>query len=315
MRFLSILYLLVVCSIGYGQDMKYLYYSNQNNLSGTLLILNNENAIVSTPFVFYLLDKSRLVIDTLVIEEKRSNFHQVQRISLIDRNTVSVASFSKSMIISIDSNSFQIEKKVLLDKKFKKENGRIDLIQLFPEGIIARSAKDTKVPHKNYFKQVHYYKPYAGKISKENLTPPAPVKSEYLRYTGFGYNTFVYVKGKLFFNFKELNQLYVFSFARKKTKKISLPEVDTAREVNDFYYDYIAGKYYIVNYREGQKTSIYELFPVQGNYTFVTETPYNVWGIIDGHIHVISSFEGKFGHFLIPLKGDVEDIILLDHEK
>jgi len=82
-----------------GQDINCLYYSNKNNLSGELIILDDYYSVVTTPYVLYLLDKERLIVDTLIFESKRDNIHQIQRIAIIDKSTISVASFFKSSML------------------------------------------------------------------------------------------------------------------------------------------------------------------------------------------------------------------------
>ncbi len=314
MKINSIILFLLAALSGYGQDVKYLYYSNQNNLNGDLIILDENYSVVSTPFAFYLLNAERIMVDTLVIENSTSNFHQVQRISVINNTTISVASFLRSLLVHIENDSFIIEKEVELTNEFKKQNGKIDLIQIFPEGIIARSKKTSKTDYKNGYKIIHYFIPYNEEIIEQNITPPAPIKSEYLRYVGFGSNLFIYANHNIIFNNKEINQLYVYSTQNGTTRVIPLPEVDINSETNDFFYDYIANKYYIINYRLNKKTKISEYFPATHTYKFVKDFDYPVSGIINGQVHVMGDFGGRQAHYLIPLQGDVAPVKVIDDE-
>ncbi len=305
---------LLAVTAGRAQDIKDLYYAPPEGagLYLGLLYLNDSATVLCGTEEMYLLNHEKLFVDTLHFAEKTSFEEHPMTFTAIDHNTFTFASLAKTMIVQVRNNQFHIQKEIILDRQFKKANGNYLMYILFPEGLLVRPKKSKDKKWQYYFaphSDKHYDFTYSG-----NLIPPSEEKTSYKGSEVFGFSRIQYLNGHIYIYLRKENLLICYSPARNKVVSYNLPPLEKKNQLHEIYLDPIQEKIYMFQLTEGSPYKLYLIDPDKASYTLVKETTYIVRGVFNGQMYVSGTFDGVYGHYLIPVSGQNEEIIMLNEE-
>lgn len=123
------------------------------------------------------------------------------------------------------------------------------------------------------------------------------------KFQSWGDNGFLYDK--------RIKKIIIYNKVTGKTQTNTIPK-HTYNEFIEFYVDPITGKSYLFKFDKDNNGVLYNYNWKTNEYTSLLKTKYLVRGVFDGKLYISGRFDDTYAHYLIPIKGENKNIILME---
>lgn len=294
-----------------SQEIKDLVFAHPDNtglLNMGLFPISNDLKYLLGMTSLYLLDEENLFIDTLVFAKAEHWKYYPINVIMQDNENIAITTPSAFWVVGVKKNQLVLKKNVVVDKSLKKAttNG-YQYIPVTNSLMIVIEQKTQN--YKLYKEQNNNSYDFVKQIAEHRKQITNFKQGETLSFN----NIQVHHK-QLFIYDRSTNVIDVYNLEKYSSSYIELPQLKSEHECNLFYIDYFTGKKYVQNYTGSDTNILFELDIATGNLTKVLETPFLIRGVYNNKYYVSGIFDGTYGHYLIPLQGENEDVILLEDE-
>ncbi|GEM_PF-2853251 len=290
------------------KDLVFAHPDNTGLLNMGLFPINDDMKFLVGMTSLYLLDRENLFIDTIEFAKSNHWKHYPINITVQKDWQIAITSPSAFWVIGAQAGKLILQENITVDKELKKNT--TSGIQYIPV------AKDYLVVLEQKTKDYKLYKrtPGGGYRFVHLIAKHRPPVTKYRQGEVISLSQLHIKQNKLYIYKRNTNVIDVYEIGRQDNSStiIELPALLSNEECNLFYLDYFTGKLYVQNYNGSEKNILYELDEGNGSLTKLLETPYLIRGVFNNKYYVSGIFDGTYGHYLLPLQGANEGIILLD---
>lgn len=303
------MYRLLICinfgllGFSYAQDSVYLYYAQPDNtaLYLGLVYMSEENTVLVGEKKLFLLNYQRLIVDTLLLAQGGDSFlDNVNNVTVIDKETLSVSTLRMTILLKIKWDEFHIQKKYYYDE-LKAKVGLFDIYVLLPKGLLVRNIikKKNEIQH-YYFSKAEGEEAFFRLNGTTILSRPVVAKHRGSEIIGFSKYQ---INGKFLYIFnRKQNVLNKLDTTTGQVSEILLPPIDSNRLLHEFYVDHVTGLCYLVAFFANGVNKVFLLSDGERTFKEVFTTPYTVRAVFNGKCYVAGLFDNAQAHFLIPIK-------------
>lgn len=197
--------------------------------------------------------------------------------------------------------------KIEVGGKLKVEKSKFDLIIPWEDKYIAREKKG---------KKYYILKKQSGELSiYDQILKEWPELQHTYRGSEFIALNKVQVFGHYCFIYdKRYKKLIIYDAENRETQINRMPET-TQKEFIEFYLDGETGKGYLFKYNSDKEGWLYTYDWKTNNYYKLLTTEYLIRGVFNNNVYISGLFDDTYGHYLIPITGSNEEILLLDEKQ